>query len=617
MKSEKHNSKLKLSILQIIMNFGYACRQMLRIYPLKFACQIFFWTSANLLSFFSNTYMLRFAVNGMQEGKRVEVILLYLLLMIVLNLAIDGARAVYDNLISPLIDRRCERRQNMQIYRRSPEIDLENYENPAAFEVYDRAVSNGAGAIGDVIGCIGSAVSTLLGVFMSAYLLIDIDPVLFAFVAVPWLFAPLRMLMQKKGYEYRVEQQRINRRKDYARRTFYEAEFAKEMRLTNIHRVMQRRFSDSVKEFMRLVKTKGLRIALVQELTSMGESLLSGWVVRVYSVYRTLVSGTMMYGDCLVAMNLVSELSSVANSITGTVSEIYSIALDIRDYRSFMETEPKVSPNVNGSEPPVGDIEFKNVSFRYDGASADALRYVNLKIRRGEHVAVVGHNGAGKTTLVKLLMRLYDPTDGEICVAGENIRNCKLREYRHTYGVVFQDYRQMAVTVAENVLGRPYRDSDEETVRRALEYAGIADLTEQLPDGIHTVMTREFDENGLILSGGQSQKLAIASIYARNALTVILDEPSSALDPIAERDMYDRMLAASVGKTVIFISHRLSSCVDADRVFYMENGTVAESGTHDQLMRLSGKYAEMFRMQAENYTDSVSDSVNAGGVCHA
>lgn len=617
MKSEKHNSKLKLSILQIIMNFGYACRQMLRIYPLKFACQIFFWTSANLLSFFSNTYMLRFAVNGMQEGKRVEVILLYLLLMIVLNLAIDGARAVYDNLISPLIDRRCERRQNMQIYRRSPEIDLENYENPAAFEVYDRAVSNGAGAIGDVIGCIGSAVSTLLGVFMSAYLLIDIDPVLFAFVAVPWLFAPLRMLMQKKGYEYRVEQQRINRRKDYARRTFYEAEFAKEMRLTNIHRVMQRRFSDSVKEFMRLVKTKGLRIALVQELTSMGESLLSGWVVRVYSVYRTLVSGTMMYGDCLVAMNLVSELSSVANCITGTVSEIYSIALDIRDYRSFMETEPKVSPNVNGSEPPVGDIEFKNVSFRYDGASADALRYVNLKIRRGEHVAVVGHNGAGKTTLVKLLMRLYDPTDGEICVAGENIRNCKLREYRHTYGVVFQDYRQMAVTVAENVLGRPYRDSDEETVRRALEYAGIADLTEQLPDGIHTVMTREFDENGLILSGGQSQKLAIASIYARNALTVILDEPSSALDPIAERDMYDRMLAASVGKTVIFISHRLSSCVDADRVFYMENGTVAESGTHDQLMRLSGKYAEMFRMQAENYTDSVSDSVNAGGVCHA
>ena len=130
-------------------------------------------------------------------------------------------------------------------------------------------------------------------------------------------------------------------------------------------------------------------------------------------------------------------------------------------------------------------------------------------------------------------------------------------------------------------------------------------------------MTREFDENGLILSGGQSQKLAIASIYARNALTVILDEPSSALDPIAERDMYDCMLAASVGKTVIFISHRLSSCVDADRVFYMENGTVAESGTHDQLMRLSGKYAEMFRMQAENYTDSVSDSVNAGGVCHA
>lgn len=385
------------------------------------------------------------------------------------------------------------------------------------------------------------------------------------------------------------------------------------MRLTNLHRVMQRRFAESIKEYLNLVKTKGLRIALLRDIHSTGHAQLSTRLAQIYSVYRTLVSGTMMYGDCLVAMNTVSSLSNTAAEVTYIFSDIYNIALNIRDYRNFMENEIKVSPNQGGLEPVTGSIEFKNVSFRYDGADSDTLKNVNLKIRQGEHVAIVGRNGAGKTTLVKLLMRLYDPSGGKICVAENDIREYKLKEYRRTYGVVFQDYKQMAFTVAENVLGRPYRDSDEKTVWNALEKAGIANVISKLPKGIHTVMTKEFDDDGLMLSGGQSQKLAIASIYARNVDTVILDEPSSALDPLAEQHMYENMLSASVGKTVIFISHRLSSCVDADKIFYMENGTVTETGTHKELMKLNGKYAEMFRMQAENYTDNMKE----GGACHA
>lgn len=612
-KKEKQRSKFDLSLSQIIKNFCYATKLMLKIYPSKFCFQMFFWISANLLNFFSHTYMLRYVVNGIQEGKSIRVILSYVCFMLVINLAIDGARAIYDNILLPIIDCRCERRLNLEIYRRSLEIDLENYENPTAFEMYDRAISNGAGAIGDVIGCIGGAIATLLSISMEAYLLFEIDPILFVFALIPWLFSPLQMILDKKRYDYDIEIQKINRRKDYSRRTFFEAEFAKEMRLTNLHRVMQRRFSDSIKEYLHLVKTKGLRIALLQDLRMTGASLLSTRPAQIYSVYRTLVSGTMMYGDCLVAMQTVGVLSSTASQVLYIFSDVYNIALNIRDYRNFMESEPKVSPNYNGLEPTAGNIEFKNVSFRYDGAGCDTLKNISLKIRQGERVAIVGHNGAGKTTLVKLLMRLYDPTGGEIYVSEQNICKYKLKEYRNKYGVVFQDYKQMAFSVAENILGRTYQDADEKTVWNALEKAGIADIIDKQPDGIHTIMTKEFDENGLILSGGQSQKLAIASIYARNADTVILDEPSSALDPIAERDMYENMLSASVGKTVIFISHRLSSCVDADRIFYMENGTVTESGTHTELMRLGGKYAEMFRMQAENYSDYGIE----GGVCRA
>ena len=607
MTKEKRKSKLELSFPQIIKNFGFATKLMLKIYPLKFVFQILLMISTDFIYFFSNSYMLRFVVNGMQEGRSFSSTFIYLLFMIFLNLTIDGIlSAVYDVFL-PIIDCKSEKRLNLLIYRHSLELDLENYENPEAFDLYDRAVSNGAGAIADAVVCIEYMISTLLNISLNAYLLIDIDPVLFVFVCVPWLFIPLHMLIEKKKYQYNVETRNINRRKDYARRTFFEAEFAKEMRLTNLHRVMQRRFSDSVKEYIHLIKTRGLRCFLLQEFESLSSSFLSVHAARIYSVYRTLVSGTMMYGDCLVSLRVVSDLSSKARNVTEIFPWFYAIALNINDYRIFMEKEPKVSPNINGQSPKAGDIEFKNVSFRYDGSYMKVLNHISLKIRQGERIAIVGPNGAGKTTLVKLLMRLYNPSEGEICVAGNNIREYKLKEYRRSYGVVFQDYRQMAFTVAENVLGRPCLDSDEKTVWRALECVGLDDIVARLPNGIHTVMTKEFSEEGLLLSGGQSQKLAIASIFANESNSVILDEPSSALDPIAEREMYNNMLAASDGKTVIFISHRLSSCVDADRIFYIENGTLEESGTHRQLMHRGGRYAKMFQMQAENYADSVTE----------
>ncbi|MBP5236987.1 MAG: ABC transporter ATP-binding protein [Clostridia bacterium] len=603
-KNNLHRSKLDLTISQIINNFCYATKMMMKIYPSKFFCQSFFWIMANLLGFYSQTYMLRYVVNGVQEGENIRIILLYVFFMIIISLVIGSARAVYDHILSPIIDQRCERRLNLEIYRRSIEIDLENYENPESFDIYDRAVTNGADAISYVIDCIGGAISTLLGISMEAYLLFEIDPILFLFSVVPWLFSPLQMMIKKEQYEYDIEVRKINRRKDYTRRTFFQAEFAKEMRLTNLPKVMQHRFTNSIKDYLNLVKTKGLCIALLTEVTSIGRAILSARLAQIYSVFQTLVTGTMMYGDCLVAMRTVNSFSQSGSNIITIFTDIYSIALNIRDFRYFMENEPKVSSNPDGLEPVAGNIEFKNVSFRYDGANFDALKNVNMKIRQGEHVAIVGCNGAGKTTLIKLLMRLYEPTVGEICVDENNIRSYKLKDYRRTYGVVFQDFKQMACTVAENVLGRPYCDSDEKTVWDALKKAGISDVISKLPKGIQTVMTKEFDNDGLILSGGQSQKLAIASIYARNVDTVILDEPSSELDPFAENQMYENMLAASVGKTVIFISHRLSACVSADRVFYMEGGTITETGTHEELMKLCGKYAEMFRIQSENYTDN-------------
>ena len=263
-------------------------------------------------------------------------------------------------------------------------------------------------------------------------------------------------------------------------------------------------------------------------------------------------------------------------------------------------------PEADGEEARPGDIELHGVSFRYGGAEADTLRGIDLKIKEGERIAVVGYNGAGKTTLVKLLMRLYDPSSGVITLGGRDIREYELKSYRRLFGVVFQDYKQFALSVAENVLGRPMRDGDEAIVEDALRRAGIWDKISELPDGMYTQMTREFSEDGLVLSGGQSQMLAIASVYAHGSPIVILDEPSSALDPLAERELYRQMYSACEGKTMIFISHRLSSAVSADKVVLIEDGVVGEYGSHEELMRRGGRYAEMFRAQAESYTGAQS-----------
>ena len=245
------------------------------------------------------------------------------------------------------------------------------------------------------------------------------------------------------------------------------------------------------------------------------------------------------------------------------------------------------------------DIEFKDVSFKYPGAENYALKNVNLKIKNGEHLAVVGRNGSGKTTFIKLMCRLYDVTDGEILLNGENIKEYTKDSIIKLYSVVFQDFKIFSVSLKDNVCANSDFESDR--FYTCLENADIKERAERLPNKENTYLYKDLDENGVEISGGEAQKLALARALYKDAPVVILDEPTAALDPIAENEIYTRFNTFVQGKTAIYISHRLSSCAFCDRIAVFDKAELVENGTHKKLIDINGTYAKLWDAQAKYY----------------
>ena len=249
------------------------------------------------------------------------------------------------------------------------------------------------------------------------------------------------------------------------------------------------------------------------------------------------------------------------------------------------------------------DIEFRNVSFRYPNMETWALRHINIKLKVGSRIAIVGENGSGKTTFIKLLCHLYDPQEGEILLNGIDIRKYNYRDYMDLFSVVFQDFRLLSQPLAQNIAGS--RHYNEDRVMKALKDAGFEERLKMMPDGLNTLLYHEFGENGIEISGGEAQKIAIARALYKDAPFLILDEPTAALDPIAEAEIYARLNQIVDDRTAIYISHRLSSCRFCDEVIVFDHGQIIQTGSHDELvLQTDGKYYELWNAQAQYYAEN-------------
>jgi ABC-type multidrug transport system, ATPase and permease components len=320
-----------------------------------------------------------------------------------------------------------------------------------------------------------------------------------------------------------------------------------------------------------------------------------------YLIFQTMVTKMLSYGSLLSLYESASSLKNGLKNLTKIIPKFQQHSFYIEKIRSFLAFESEIKDGPNS----INSVEFESLSlnhitFRYS-EDEPTLKDVSLTIKAGEKIAIVGYNGAGKTTLIKLFMRLYDVQEGSVLVNGKDIREYIVKDYRKLYGSVFQDYKLYGASLGENVKTDLVKEEDEQAIINALDKSGFAKRFQNLSNCLNTAITREFDEEGVNLSGGEAQKVAIARSFLKDCPVIILDEPSSALDPVSEYNLNESMLKAAENKTVIFISHRLSSTKMADRIYMLENGRVIEQGSHKELMENGGRYAAMFNMQAEKY----------------
>jgi ATP-binding cassette subfamily B protein len=486
---------------------------------------------------------------------------------------------------------------SIQVMRHSAELDLIAYEDPAFYARVQATDRLGMiQAIGRLIQLVITTATLSAAIIGHSpwLMLLLVGGVLPAFLGESH-FAFL-------GYAKNFRQTPARRQLDYLRLVGGSKEAAKELKLFGLSGFLTKRFtrlSDEIyEENVKLSRRKLIAGGFLSTIATLG--LYSAYLIVIW---RTL-TGVYTPGDWYLLTGAILQTSNNIQQIFSTLSGVADQALFLTDLLAFFEMQPTIRSKpgaLAAPRPIVRGFEFRNVSFHYPGSTRLILNQLNFQLHPSERVALIGENGQGKTTIVKLITRLYDPTEGQVLLDGIDLREYSLEDLYRETGVIFQDFMRYEMTAAENIAVGRIEDLDNLPLLQAAAEKSLADqVIAKLEGGYGQMLGRRF-EQGVDLSGGEWQKLALARAYLRNAQLLILDEPTAALDARSEFEVFQRFAELTAGKMALFISHRFSTVRMADRIVVLENGQIAEEGNHDSLTRLRGRYAEMFEMQAASY----------------
>jgi len=489
---------------------------------------------------------------------------------------------------------------NKDIYIKAINTDYKYFDNPEFFNNYTWVTSQYSTQVEASYNLIIGFFNVLIGIFALTTVIISNDYFIIVLTIISLIISSrVNFHVNKINYNKVNDTIVSERKKEYVHRTLYLKDYVAGLKSTNVAKFLLKKYDESNNFLICVIKKYMIKLFVFSNINEAISSIL--YLIIVAYLSFKIIIGDLSIGSFMAMITASTTLKSYLNNFFSLVSKSQEISIYSFRIKSFFNIESPIENNKNkGIKTPEGalSIELKDLNFSYDNSNF-ALKNLNFKINKGDKIAIVGENGAGKTTLTKLLLRLYDPSSGEIFVNGVSLKDYQINEYRKNIGVAFQDSPIYALSIAQNM--SIYHEVNKETLDEIIKMFELDSVLKKSNSDYNSEVTREFDNNGLILSGGEQQKFSLSRLFTGEFGLLILDEPTSALDPLAEYKLNKIIFNKASTTTTIMISHRLSTTRDADCIFLFKDGEIVEKGTHNELMKLSGKYYEMFTKQAENY----------------
>lgn len=525
-----------------------------------------------------------------------------LFLILVFRVIMEIVNAYYFCFYVPMSENNIRSKFQKKIFWKISMLDLKVYDTQETFNKIHRAIFESNSRIINVINLYGRLVylctySLLIFIYVfSSNLIIVLVAILPAIIN-----AFLGQIQNKENYKKNIDMTNEERKNSYFKRIIYISRYAKELRTSNVLIPIKRKYNESICRLNMIREAYAKKNIVIETMIKGVNQLIIYFGAVMYIGYKTIVQKMLTIDESIVMIQSIWQINNNFSQIIGLVINLNEQWLYVNMVNDLYNIKPEINiKNANNLDINffTKDIAIRDVHFNYHDNGQKVLNNINLKINKGQKIAIVGYNGSGKTTLVKLILRLYDVEKGAIELDNINIKNISYDKYRKLLGTELQDFRIFATTIRNNIF---VDKVDYSNADRIIEVCRLKELLLRANKGLDTNVTKEFDDDGINFSGGEEQRIALARAYAKETDIIVLDEPTSALDPIAESEFLEDLYKVCDGKTVVMISHRLSSVIKCDLICFMESGKIIEQGSHKELMELNGKYAQLFKIQAQNY----------------
>lgn len=553
-------------------------------------------------SFIFNVIFIRIIVDVLANNGSLNDIIWICVVVLFSRMGIGLLKSVYNKRYSLLFDVEINEKIKKKLFTKLCSLNVEYCEGAEFQGRYYKMMEKIENTVHMVVDNFFLLIGHLLSMIFVLMYVISVDPALVILMIIPMISGKAMKISAQKRYSCDMEALEAKRKQDYINRVIYLKEYAMELRMTNIFELLKVYYMEASSEIRRTINQYGFSLAGLRIVSDFIVTTASLFLSYLYMGWKFFYIKNVQVSDFAVIINAINNMNGKATLILRNIYTLQENSLYVQQLRDFLEynaSEGEKEGNKCQRRIEFKQIDVNNVCYRYVSGTQNAINDLCFSIKAKEKIAVVGPNGSGKSTFIKVLMALYSPKSGNITIDGMNIQTVGTENYKNLFCPVFQDFKAYAVSIKNNILRG--ENADDDVLLRGLEAVGLKTGIMGLDNKLDTVLTKETSEEGVVLSGGQLQRLMVARAFVTAAPIIILDEPTAALDAETERNIYDNIHRLLPDKTVIFVTHRLTGTIKADKILMLEEGNGVECGTHKELMELKGRYYKMFNTQAKAY----------------